>query len=88
MDRSTSILALTVLGAACVGGLTHAPLWSVVVCACLLALVGLSRSRNLAVGSRIALVEPVAILISIANAAVMSSASYALGFASLWVWGV
>ena len=87
MDRTTSALALAVLSATCVAGIGHATIWSVVVGGCLLAIVGLSRPRAIAIVHQTALVDPIAVLVSIVNAAVMSSASYALGFVSRWAWG-
>lgn len=87
MDRATSALALTVLATACVGGIGHAPLWSVAVCASMLALVGLSRPRTSISEAGAGLLEPASVVVSVVNASVMAPASYVLGYAARWAWG-
>ncbi len=91
MERSVQLAAFAILMGTCLAGMADTTLWAIAVGGSLLALVGLCRGRLLrpatAEGAS-PFVESAAVIISLGNAAVATSASYVLGHGVGWVWGL
>lgn len=90
-EDASNLLAYLIILSATAAGMMQAAWWAAATAACILALVSIAERRSALTSPTIsegATDEPLATLLAVVNGSVACSASFMLGRAIAWLWGI